>query len=140
MGKSADVDTWFANKGHPRETEMKRVRDIILAADPRIDECVKWSSPTYTFGGNLASFMPNAKKHVSLMFHTGAQIPGRYPALEGSGDTARFMKFADLTQIETLRPQLEAIVRAWCALKSGEPTPAMPRARRAGGKKTAKST
>jgi uncharacterized protein YdhG (YjbR/CyaY superfamily) len=60
---------------------MLRVRDVVLAADPRIDECIKWQTPTFTFGGNLASFNPRAKKHVSLLFHTPVRrSPASTPA------------------------------------------------------------
>ena len=55
------------------------VRKVILAADERVDECIKWKSPTFTFNGNIASINPRAKKHISLMFHQGAKIPGTYP-------------------------------------------------------------
>ncbi|MGH3668778.1 MAG: hypothetical protein ACRDU7_10830, partial [Acidimicrobiia bacterium] len=47
-----------------------------------------WSTPTYSYLGNIFSFNP-AKKFVSLLFHTGAQIPGDHPALEGDTETAR---------------------------------------------------
>ena len=35
-----------------------RMRDIVLDADPRLDECIKWQAPTFTYKGNLASFYP----------------------------------------------------------------------------------
>lgn len=52
---------------------VQRVRELVLAADPRIDECIKWQAPTFTYLGNLASFFPKSKQHASLMFHLGAQ-------------------------------------------------------------------
>ena len=87
----------------------------MLDADPRIDECIKWQAPTFTYKGNLASFYPRSKDHASLMFHTGAQIPGSYPRLEGSGDTSRVMKVGSVSDAEAARAELEAIVRAWIA-------------------------
>ena len=54
---------------------MLAVRDVLLEADPRVDECIKWQAPTFTYQGNIASFFPRAKKHVSLMFHHGAALP-----------------------------------------------------------------
>jgi uncharacterized protein YdhG (YjbR/CyaY superfamily) len=119
MGKAKEVDDWFKKKGHPLEKEMKAVRNIILKADKRMAECIKWQSPTFTFEGNMASFMPNAKKHVSLMFHTGAKIPGKHKRLQGGGNTARFMKFADLAEVKAAQKELEAVVKAWIAQKEG---------------------
>lgn len=64
--------------------------------------------------GNLASFYPKAKAHVSLMFHTGAKIRGDYPSLEGTGDTSRIMKFADSADLKQKIPELKRLVKAWC--------------------------
>jgi hypothetical protein len=119
MPRNSDVDAWFERCEHPMKDALLRVRDIILAADEHMDECIKWQSPTFTFEGNLASFNPRTKNHVSLMFHTGAAIPGSHPRLEGGGDTARYMRIADLADAEGLRGDLEAIVKSWCDLKSG---------------------
>ena len=98
---------------------MLRVREVILGADPRMDECVKWSTPTFTFEGNLVSFQPRAKKFVSLLFHRGTEIPGAHPRLEGGAALARTMRFADLGEVEAYRTDLEAVVRAWCDWKAG---------------------
>jgi hypothetical protein len=98
---------------------MQKVRAIILKADTRMTECIKWSSPTFMYQGNLASFNPSAKRHVSLMFHTGAKIPGKHPCLEGGGDTARYMTFADVADVGSKKAALEAVVESWCAMKDG---------------------
>lgn len=113
----SDVDAWMAKYENPMKPVVEAVRAVILGADPRMGECIKWSAPTFTFGGNLASFNPRSKKHASLLFHTGASIPGDFPHLTGTGEVARTMSFADLAEVEARRAELEAIVRAWCALK-----------------------
>ena len=61
----------------------------------------------------MASFNPRTKAHVSLMFHTGASIPGHHPRLEGGGETARYMKFADLAEVDEAADELSAVVAAW---------------------------
>ena len=108
---------WFAERDHPLEAEMRRVREIILAVDEGITETIKWQTPTFVFGGNIASFSP-AKKLVSLMFHRGAEIPGDHPALEGDAKLVRTMRFADRAEIEAKRPDLEAVIAAWCRSRS----------------------
>jgi hypothetical protein len=111
-----EVDAWFVEKQPVQAKAMLRVREIILGADPRIEETIKWSTPTFTYQGNIVSFNP-AKKLVSLLFHKGAEIPGNHPRLDGEGDTARVMRFADLAEVEEGRADLEAVVRAWCVMK-----------------------
>ncbi|MDJ0955180.1 MAG: DUF1801 domain-containing protein, partial [Acidimicrobiia bacterium] len=83
-------------------------------ADERMTETIKWKSPTFMYQGNMASFNPRTKAHVSLMFHTGASIPGTHPRLEGGGETARYMKFFDLEDVAATEAELRAIVAAWC--------------------------
>jgi hypothetical protein len=113
MATSAEVDAWFDDYEHPAKDAMLLVRDIILS-DDRMAETIKWKSPTFVYEGNMASFNPRTKAHVSLMFHTGASIPGKHPRLEGGGDTARYMKFVDRADVESAREDLRSIVAAWC--------------------------
>lgn len=114
MPRQPEVDAWFERYDNPMKAVVQRVREIVLDADPRVDECIKWQAPTFTYKGNIASFYPKSRQHASLMFHLGARIPGTYPRLEGNGDTSRVMKVADLDEAEAARPELESIARAWC--------------------------
>jgi len=113
MTINPEVDAWFAEYEHPAKEAMQRAREIVMS-DERMTETIKWKSPTFMYEGNMASFNPRTKSHVSLMFHTGASIPGEHPRLEGGGDTARYIKFSDLADVDSGRVELEAIVDAWC--------------------------
>jgi hypothetical protein len=119
VGRNAAVEAWFKELDHPLKDAMLRVRKVILGADRRVTETIKWKSPTFMFEGNIASIDPKAKKHVSLLFHQGAKIPGKHPGLEGGGGTARFMRFGNLDEVEANRDGLEAAIRAWCEMKAG---------------------
>ncbi len=113
MNKNPDVEAWFDAYEHPAKDAMLRVRELILS-DKRITETIKWKSPTFMYEGNMASFNPRTKAHVSLMFHTGASIPGKHPRLEGGGETARYMKFTDLADVEESAQEIQAVTAAWC--------------------------
>jgi len=113
--QNPEVDEWFATKNHPMEDAMQAVREIALE-DPRVEESIKWSTPTYSYRGNIFSFNP-AKKLVSLLWHRGAEVPGDHPMLEGDGKLARTMRFADLVDVETNGAALAAAVSAWCDWK-----------------------
>ena len=114
------------------------VRDIILAADRRMEECIKWKSPTFAYKGNLASFNPRSKKHASLMFHTGAKIPGKHPKLEGGGDTARYMTFTDIGEAKARKKDLEALVASWCEMQDNPPDKKASKKKKTSKKKAAK--
>ena len=121
MPKRKAVDDWFKTYENPMKAVVMRVREIVLAADARMDECIKWQAPTFMYEGNLASFYPKSKQHASLMFHQGAKIPGKHPRLEGEGDTSRVMKIASVTEADAAKKEIEAIVKAWCAWKEPKP-------------------
>jgi hypothetical protein len=114
--RNPDVDAWFETKQHPMEEAMQAVRKVTLETDPRITESIKWSTPTYSYQGNIFSFNP-AKKFVSLLFHTGAQIPGTHPALEGETETARVMRFSDAEDVKRRADDLVDVLQAWCRWK-----------------------
>lgn len=111
------VEAWFEQLDHPLKGTMLLVRHIVLDADERISESIKWSAPTFEYKGNLASFQPKSKRFVSLMFHRGAEIPGTHPGLEGDAALVRTMRFADEADAKAQRNALAEIVRAWCNWK-----------------------
>jgi hypothetical protein len=114
---AGDVDAWMAKYDNPMKPVVQAVREVILKADKRITETIKWQAPTFMYKGNLASFFPKARQHASLMFHTGASIRGDFPSLEGGKDTSRMMKFADLADVKRKSVELKRLVKAWCDQK-----------------------
>jgi hypothetical protein len=114
---SPEVDDWFAGYDNPHKDLMLRIREFILAQDERVTECIKWKTPTFVYRGNIASFNPRSKRHVSLMFHTGATIPGEHPHLHGSGETAAYMTFTDAADFGRKRPELASVLSSWITMK-----------------------
>ena len=115
----SDVYEWFANQAdNPLIESLTLAREIILSADDRVEEAIKWKTPTFAYKGNIVSFTLGAKNFVSLMFHNGASIPGDHPRLEGDGKQVRTMRFDDLDDLSANRSHLEAVIKAWCEAKS----------------------
>ncbi|MBS2016334.1 MAG: DUF1801 domain-containing protein [Deltaproteobacteria bacterium] len=136
MGKSREVEAWLARYDNPMKAVVLRLREIILAADRRIEECIKWQAPTFAYRGNLASFFPKSKQHASLMFHTGAEIPGDHPLLVGEGEKGRVLKIASVAEAEKAKRALAKIVVAWCDWRdAATPTAKKATARKATAKK-----
>ena len=119
MNRNPEVDKWLAAYDNPMKPVVSAMRDVILAADQRVSEAIKWQAPTFIYKGNIASFFPKAKTHASLMFHKGAEISGDFPNLEGDGKEARSFKVKDLDELKSKSAELAGIVRAWCAMRDG---------------------
>lgn len=119
MNRNPEVDAWLDAYDNPMKEVVAAVREVILGADPRVTEAIKWQAPTFVYKGNIASFFPKAKKHASLMFHKGATIEGDFANLEGDGKEARSVKFADLEDLQAKRTELVAVVVAWCDQRDG---------------------
>jgi hypothetical protein len=115
--RSPDVDAWFERYDNPQKELVQAVRDVVLGADDRVTEAIKWQAPTFIYSGNIASFYPKAKQHVSLMFHTGASLPDPDGLLEGEGDTSRVAKFSSLDDLDAKADALRGLVRAWIAAR-----------------------
>jgi hypothetical protein len=116
--KNPAVQAWFERFDHPLKPLMLQVRRVILASDKRVSESIKWSTPTFSYNGDIASFIPQAKSFVSLLFHRGSEIPGKHPRLEGDSRLARTMRFATPQELKSYSPDLEKVIRAWCDHKS----------------------
>jgi uncharacterized protein YdhG (YjbR/CyaY superfamily) len=123
VGRNPEVDAWFERYENPMKPVVERIRAIVLKADRRVDECIKWQAPTFVYRGNLASFFPKSKQHASLMFHAGARIPGDHPRLEGDGETGRVLKIATVAEANAAKKDIERIVRAWCDWRDAEEAP-----------------
>src|SRR5438132_13065544 len=118
MQVSPDVERWFAEKKPPTEETIRKVREIILGADRLMTEYVKYGTLTFGYdGGDFATMVQvSEKKQTSLMFNRGARIPGKFPHLEGSHPSARFMRFADPAEAKSRAAELKKIVAAWGSL------------------------
>jgi len=118
---TAEVERWFAEKKPPAEPAMRLVLDVVLGADDRLTAYIKYGSLLMGFEGDLAAFVQYGKKRVNLMFNRGARIKGDFPHLEGAGPSARFMRFADVAEVDAHADELAAVASAWCRLVEVKP-------------------
>jgi hypothetical protein len=116
--RDPSVDAWFETYENPQRELVQAVRRVMLEADPRVSETIKWKAPTFMYKGNIASFYPKTTKHASLMFHTGASLPDPTGLLEGEGDTSRVARFLDESDLAAKEDALRGLVAAWIELKA----------------------
>jgi hypothetical protein len=126
MNRSKEVEAWLEAYDNPMSEVVRRVRDIILRADHRIEESLQGEAPVFSYRGDLASVFPHSKKHASLMVHRGAEIPGHHPRLEGTDAPGRVMKIASVAEANAARDDLQHLVRSWCDWRDADAAPAEP--------------
>ncbi len=116
MAKSAEVERWFASKKPPSEAALRRVRDIVLGADPSMRERIQYGITfSSTKSGDFAAFVRYSEPGVNLRLMRGRRLRGRYPHLEGA--TVKRMRMADVKAASVRAPELRAMVKEWCALR-----------------------
>lgn len=65
MGASPEVEAWFRDLDHPLKDAMLQVRKIILGTDRRLNETIKWKSPTFVFEGTWPASIPDRRSTCS---------------------------------------------------------------------------
>lgn len=84
-------------------TEMQKelvlsIRDIVLSADNRLKEGLKWGSIAFFNEKNICGYRV-AKNHVTLLFMEGASLTDTYGILNGTGAKARTIKVTTQEEI-----------------------------------------
>lgn len=118
------VVIFMARLEHPRKAEIEAVRNLILSADPRIRESIKWNAPSFALAEHFATFKLRPETTVQVVFHTGAKVKAN-PSAMRIDDPARLLAwaapdralitFADTAAIDTHRDAFVALVRQWIA-------------------------
>lgn len=112
---TAEVDAYMQKLKHPRKAELEAVRAIILNADRKISERVKWNAPSFFYIQDLAAFNWRSTKfaHLILLFPDGKGMSDSPGLLEGTHANRREAKFHDMADVQAKKPALEKLVKAW---------------------------
>ncbi len=77
-----DVIAFMARLEHPRKAEIETLRSIILGADGRIRESIKWNAPSFAITEHFATVKLRPMETVQVVFHTGAKVKPTATAME----------------------------------------------------------
>ena len=70
---TAAVDALLAGLEHPHKPAIERLRRVLLGADRRVREEVKWNAPSFVLDDHFATFKLYPPKAIQIVFHTGAK-------------------------------------------------------------------
>lgn len=115
------VDAFLATLDHPRKAEIVALRGIILGADPRIEEGIKWNAPSFRTSEWFATFHLRAKDGVRIILHLGARVrPGAEVVIDDpdsmldwpAKDRAAAV-FRDMADVEARGGAFAKIIQQW---------------------------
>ena len=117
------VDAFLAGLDHPFKPEISALRQIILVADPRIREEIKWNAPSFYTTEHFATFHLRAKEGVQIVLHLGAKVRDTATTGIAIADPASLLAwlakdraavtFHTMDEINAKRTAFENLVRTW---------------------------
>lgn len=113
MSNTKKVEEFMTKLEHPLKAEMEAVRSILINANPKIEEDVKWGGPSFSYKEELATFNPRIKNYVALIFHKGELLNVKSDFLEVASKGKVYAKFYSMEQVSENKELLEKMVNAW---------------------------
>lgn len=128
---AVEVAQWFATLVHPHHDGLARLRECVLAADPAIQEGIKWNVASFRTHEWFATLHVRSKAGFGMILHLGARKRTDLPAdglglanprglLKWLGPDRALVEFADLAALRASEADLGLLLRAWiCWLSPG---------------------
>ena len=109
--KDPRIDAYIDRSAPFAQPILKHLRRLVHAADPNVEETMKWSFPHFMHGGILCS-MAAFKQHCTFGFWNGRKILGKGRSAEGAhGQFGRITNIRDLPADGVLTGYIEEAVR-----------------------------
>ncbi|MEQ1557438.1 MAG: DUF1801 domain-containing protein [Methyloglobulus sp.] len=124
-GKEAvDVESFMCELDHPCKDGINRLRSAIKSLDSRIQEEVKWNSPSYKLEDHFATFKLYPPKQIQLVLHRGAKpkvldkqlgLPDPHGLLKWVAPDRCVLSLRSSEQAIELESEVQELVRLWVA-------------------------
>jgi uncharacterized protein YdeI (YjbR/CyaY-like superfamily) len=119
------VDAYIAKSNDFAKPILTRVREMVHAACPQVEEKIKWGMPFFDYNGQMMCGMAAFKEHSSLVFWKASLIDG----VPANGDKA-MGSFGRLTSVKDLpsKTKFTAYIKAAMKLNDEGVTVKRPKA------------
>ena len=112
MHGTEQVNDFMDQLDHPFKAEVELVREIIKTVNKDVVEQIKWNAPSFSYKGEtLVTFNLWEKKRIHLVFHNPMISKVKSKLLEGDYDHRRMAYFADQSDIQAKRKDLEKALK-----------------------------
>lgn len=109
--------------GHRSKNEIQAIRSLILNADPRIAEGIKWAAPSFRTTEYFATMNLREKNGVGVILHLGAKVRSMAPDGLTIDDAERrltwlapdraMIVFKDMNDVKAQEAAFLGIIRSW---------------------------
>lgn len=121
MNHPEAVEDFLNRLEHPLKAAIQALRVVILEADPRIKEEIKWNAPSFFVQAHFATFKLRPLETVQVVLHTGVKVKDN-PKLEITDDAGLLkwvtkdrclVTFSSLDHINRYRASFKTILKEW---------------------------
>jgi uncharacterized protein YdeI (YjbR/CyaY-like superfamily) len=95
------VDAYIANAAPFAQPILKHVQSVVMKADPRLQQSIKWSHIAFSYGG-LVCLVSAFKEHCGLGFWRGREFLKDDPMVKNAEDSAG--SFGKIRSVRDLPP------------------------------------
>ena len=120
LSEAEQVEKFMAELEHPFKAELEALRNIIKNANSKLQERVKWNSPSYYYQADFAAFNLHKKDvlHLVLVFPQGI-VGAETGILEGDYKDRRMVYFTNMADVKAKQAALEQVINAWVERMEG---------------------
>jgi len=96
------IDAYIAKQADFARPILAHVRAVVHEACPDVEETMKWSMPTFVYGGGILCGMAAFKQHASFGYWKHALVVGEGEPRDGMGSYGKLTSVKDLPPKKTL--------------------------------------
>ena len=102
MTRDPRIDAYIDKQADFARPILERVRALVHEACPDVEETIKWSMPTFVYGGGILCGMAAFKQHVSFGYWKHALVVGEGAPRDGMGSYGKMTSVKELPSKKTL--------------------------------------
>jgi len=96
------IDAYIAKQADFARPILEHVRAVVHEACPDVEETMKWSMPTFVYGGGILCGMAAFKQHASFGYWKHALVVGEGEPRDGMGSYGKLTSVKELPPRKTL--------------------------------------
>ena len=96
------IDAYIAKQADFARPILEHVRAVVHEACPDVEETMKWSMPTFVYGGGILCGMAAFKQHASFGYWKHALVVGEGEPRDGMGSYGKLTSVKELPPKKTL--------------------------------------